>query len=153
MTSNAEIERALSLAPVGRGDCWRWHPAHAQSPSAGHAAFHCLKLALIGTGIDAILVGIGMAGACIYNNWTGISTAFEAFKRGVWLLFLPSYSPALNPIEMVFSKLKALLRKKATRTFDTLCDTLGDNCHRIQNNRLLPGKRQRHGAVPCLYAP
>lgn len=30
--------------------------------------------------------------------------------RGAWLLFLPSYSPDLNPIEMAFSKLKALLR-------------------------------------------
>ena len=32
---------------------------------------------------------------------------------GAWLLFLPPYSPDLNPIEMAFSKLKALLRKKA----------------------------------------
>ena len=33
--------------------------------------------------------------------------------RGAWLLFLPPYSPDLNPIEMAFSKLKALLRAKA----------------------------------------
>ena len=32
-------------------------------------------------------------------------------ERGAWFLFLPPYSPALNPIEMVFSKLKAHLRK------------------------------------------
>src|ERR1700720_4420009 len=30
--------------------------------------------------------------------------------RGAWILFLPPYSPDLNPIEMAFSKLKAHLR-------------------------------------------
>jgi transposase len=38
-------------------------------------------------------------------------------KRGAWFLFLPPYSPDLNPIEMAFSKLKALLRKAEARTF------------------------------------
>lgn len=50
-------------------------------------------------------------------------------QRGAWLLFLPPYSPDLNPIEMAFSKLKALLRKKAARTFDALCQALSDICH------------------------
>lgn len=49
-------------------------------------------------------------------------------SQGAWMLFLPPYSPDLNPIEMAFSKLKALLRKKATRTFDALCDALGEIC-------------------------
>lgn len=35
---------------------------------------------------------------------------------GARLLFLPKYSPDLNPIEQVFSKLKHLLRKAAVRT-------------------------------------
>ena len=50
-------------------------------------------------------------------------------QRGAWLLFLPPYSPDLNPIEMAFSKLKALLRKKAARTFDALCQALSDICN------------------------
>src|SRR5262245_58284366 len=50
-------------------------------------------------------------------------------KRGAWLLFLPPYSPDLNPIEMAFSKLKALLRKKATRTFEAISDALGEICN------------------------
>jgi len=50
-------------------------------------------------------------------------------QRGAWLLFLPPYSPDLNPIEMAYSKLKARLRKKAARTFDALCEALGDICH------------------------
>ena len=36
--------------------------------------------------------------------------------RGARLLFLPPYSPDLNPIEQVFAKLKHLLRKAAERT-------------------------------------
>jgi transposase len=34
----------------------------------------------------------------------------------VWLVFLPPYSPDLNPIEKAWSKLKALLKKAAART-------------------------------------
>ena len=37
-------------------------------------------------------------------------------KAGAHLLFLPAYSPDLNPIEKVFAKLKHLLRKLARRT-------------------------------------
>ena len=48
--------------------------------------------------------------------------------RGAWLLFLPPYSPDLNPIELAYSKLKALLRKHAARTFDAICDALGEIC-------------------------
>ena len=40
--------------------------------------------------------------------------------RGAWVLFLPPYSPDLNPIEMAFAKLKALLRARADRTIDAL---------------------------------
>ncbi len=48
---------------------------------------------------------------------------------GAWLLHLPAYSPDLNPIEMAFSKLKALLRKKAARSFDAICDALKNICN------------------------
>ena len=41
------------------------------------------------------------------------------------LLFLPKYSPDLNPIEQVFSKLKHLLRKAAARTPDDICAAIG----------------------------
>jgi transposase len=39
---------------------------------------------------------------------------------GARLVFLPAYSPDLNPIEMVFSKIKQLLRSLACRTRDAL---------------------------------
>ena len=41
------------------------------------------------------------------------------------LCFLPPYSPDFNPIEMAFSKLKALLRKAAARTRDALWEAVG----------------------------
>ena len=39
---------------------------------------------------------------------------------GAQVRYLPAYSPDLNPIEQAFSKLKAALRKGATRTVDAL---------------------------------
>jgi transposase len=48
--------------------------------------------------------------------------------RGAWFLFLPSYSPDLNPIEMAFAKLKAHLRSAAARTYDALWHAIGDIC-------------------------
>lgn len=44
---------------------------------------------------------------------------------GATILYLPPYSPDLNPIEQVFAKLKALLRKAAARTRDALWTTIG----------------------------
>jgi len=52
--------------------------------------------------------------------------------RGAWLLFLPAYSPDLNPIEMAFSKLKAHLRARAARTIDELWQAIGDICGLFQ---------------------
>lgn len=46
-------------------------------------------------------------------------------KAGASILYLPPYSPDLNPIEQVFAKLKALLRKATARTRDTLWTTIG----------------------------
>jgi transposase len=47
---------------------------------------------------------------------------------GAWLLFLPPYSPDLNPIEMAFSKLKAHLKATAARTIIALEQAIGDIC-------------------------
>jgi transposase len=53
----------------------------------------------------------------------GVRTAIE--NAGAMLLYLPPYSPDLNPIEMAFSKLKALLRNAAERTMEALWDRIG----------------------------
>jgi len=45
-------------------------------------------------------------------------------ERGADLVFLPSYSPDLNPIEEAFSKIKNLLRKLGARTHDALLEAM-----------------------------
>lgn len=52
-----------------------------------------------------------------------VREAIEA--AGGRLLYLPPYSPDLNPIEQVFAKLKALVRKAGKRTVDELWQFLG----------------------------
>ena len=49
-------------------------------------------------------------------------------ERGAWFVFLPPYSPDLNPIELAFSKLKAHLRRIKARTIDDLVRAVGDIC-------------------------
>ncbi len=45
-------------------------------------------------------------------------------KAGAHLIFLPPYSPDLNPIEQVFAKTKHLLREAATRTQEALMQAI-----------------------------
>jgi len=45
-------------------------------------------------------------------------------QAGARLLFLPKYSPDLNPIEQVFSKLKHLLRRAQARSYDGLLNAV-----------------------------
>jgi transposase len=45
--------------------------------------------------------------------------------RGADLVFLPSYSPDLNPIEEAFSKVKALVRKEGARLSEALVEAIG----------------------------
>ena len=53
----------------------------------------------------------------------GVREAIEA--RGATLRYLPAYSPDFNPIEMAFSKLKAILRAAGERTVDGLWSAVG----------------------------
>ena len=53
----------------------------------------------------------------------GVRALIEA--GGANLVYLPPYSPDLNPIEMAFAKLTALLRKRPARTRDALWDKIG----------------------------
>lgn len=54
----------------------------------------------------------------------GVRAAIEA--AGADLLYLPPYSPDLNPIEQAFAKLKSLLRARALRSVEALWKALGD---------------------------
>ena len=52
----------------------------------------------------------------------GVRQAIEA--AGATLMYLPAYSPDFNPIEMAFSKFKALLRAAAARTIPDLWEAI-----------------------------
>jgi transposase len=52
---------------------------------------------------------------------SGVREAIESC--GAQLLYLPAYSPDLNPIEMAFAKLKSFLRKAASRTYADLLES------------------------------
>ena len=55
----------------------------------------------------------------------GVETRRRIEACGARLLFLPPYSPDLNPIEMAFAKLKAGPRKAGERSVDQLWDRIG----------------------------
>ena len=52
----------------------------------------------------------------------GVKEAIEAL--GAKVLYLPAYSPDFNPVELLWSKVKAILRKLKARTFQALEDAL-----------------------------
>lgn len=62
------------------------------------------------------------------NTHKSSRAAAALAERGAWFLFLPKYSPDLNPIEMAVTKLKAHLRKAAARTYDAFWQAAGDIC-------------------------
>ena len=73
-----------------------------------------------------------------------VRTAIEA--AGASLLYLPPYSPDFNPIEKAFAKLKAMLRKAAARTIDTLWNAIAqiiENLHPSRMHKLLHRSRIR----------
>jgi transposase len=59
----------------------------------------------------------------------GVREAVEA--RGATMLYLPPYSPDLNPIEQAFAKLKRLLRTAAARTREALWNVIGQSLGRF----------------------
>ena len=54
-----------------------------------------LKVAMISTGIGAIVVAIAVAGTWIYNNWTGIAEMFRGIGEGIKSAF-PSAIPVID---------------------------------------------------------
>ncbi len=51
--------------------------------------------------------------------------------RGAELVFVPSYSPDLNPIERAFSKIKNILRKLGARTHEALLEALEEALSKV----------------------
>jgi transposase len=80
--------------------------------------------------VEAVLVPSLKAGDIVIMDNLGShrGKAVRAAIRnaGAHLIFLPKYSPDLNPIEQVFAKLKHLLRKAGARTVETVCAAIGE---------------------------
>jgi transposase len=79
--------------------------------------------------VEKVLIPTLMPGDIVIIDNLG-SHKGQAVRRairsvGAKLLFLPKYSPDLNPIEQVFAKLKHLLRKALARNFDAVTAAIG----------------------------
>ena len=81
------------------------------------------------TYVDKVLVPVLRPGDIVILDNLGSHKSKNARMliraAGAKLIFLPKYSPDLNPIEQVFAKLKHLLRKAAARNVDDLCSSIG----------------------------
>lgn len=67
-------------------------------------AFVALRVALISTGIGALVVGLAMAGVWIYNNWSGLKSFFKGFGEA----FMKSLGPARPLAEGVIRVVRRL---------------------------------------------
>ena len=73
--------------------------------------------------------GVGLHAAFCRDNLgshKGKAVRAAVKPAGARLLFLPKYSPDLNPIEQLFSKLKTLVRKAAPRSLDAVSNTIAN---------------------------
>ncbi|MFV2054806.1 IS630 family transposase [Aliiroseovarius sp. YM-037] len=80
---------------------------------------------------EVLIPEIGPGTAVILDNLATHRNkeAAAALKaHGCWFLYLPPYSPDLNPIEQAFSKLKAHLRRIGARSFTSVFEAIGQIC-------------------------
>ncbi len=133
-----------------RGRCRKGERLHAKAPF-GHWKTQTFIAALRSTGLTAPFVVDAPMNRLIFDTYIETQLAptlnkgdvvildnLAAHKspaaerairaRGAWMLFLPPYSPDLNPIEMAFAKLKAHLRRIGARTIETLWQAVGEIC-------------------------
>lgn len=96
-------------------------PCVLDGPMNGHAFL---------TYVEKVLVPVLKPGDIVVmdnlaaHKVEGIRQLIEA--ASAQLVYLPPYSPDLNPIEMAFAKLKALLRRAAARSRDALWDKIAE---------------------------
>jgi len=116
------LTAAVRLGGVPEPACLAFDGA---TDSAAFAAYveHCLAPALRPGDI------------VIMDNLSCHKTAAVAqliAEAGACVRYLPAYSPDLNPIERLFSKLKAALRKAKARTVDALIAAMGEALRAIR---------------------
>jgi transposase len=124
-------ERLKAKAPFGRWKtmtfiaalrCDRLEaPCLFDGPINGEAFLAYIETFLVPTLKDGDVVVMDNLGS---HRGKRVRRAIRA--AGAKLLFLPKYSPDLNPIEQVFSKLKHMLRKAQARSYETLLDATAE---------------------------
>lgn len=130
---SARGDRLRSDAPFGK---WRTQTFIAGLKADGIVAPFVIEGALDGEAFDTYvrtqLAPAVRPGDIVILDNLNVHKSPRAAKalaeRGTWFLFLPRYSPDLNPIEMAFAKLKAHLRAGAHRTIDALWRAIGSIC-------------------------
>jgi transposase len=127
-------DRLVDAAPYGH---WRATTFVAGLRSTGLIAPLVLDGPMNGTAFRAYVVQflaptLSPGDVVVMDNLAahkvaGVREAIAA--AGASILYLPPYSPDLNPIEQMFAKLKALLRKASARTRETLWTIIGQLLH------------------------
>jgi transposase len=111
----ANVTLLASMSAEGMGPCLA-----VEGPTTGEVFETYLKRALAPT--------LGRGQVVVMDNLSSHKGAWvrELIEgRGCELIYLPPYSPDLNPIEEAFAKLKALLRRAGARTHEALIEAIG----------------------------
>ena len=107
------------IAAIGRNGTQA--PWVLDGPMDGAAFATWVEFVLVPTLVPGDIVV--MDNLSVHKN-TAARTAIESVGAEVW--DLPAYSPDLNPIEKLWSKVKAFLRKTKARTPNALCQAIGE---------------------------
>jgi transposase len=111
----ANVTLLASMSAEGMGPCLA-----VEGPTTREVFEAYLKRALVPSLDPGQVVVMDNLSA---HKGSGVRELIE--QRGCELLYLPPYSPDLNPIEEAFAKLKALLRRAGARTRDALIEAMG----------------------------
>jgi transposase len=125
----ARSERVVEAVPHGR---WKTttllHAIDVRGTRAAMITDGPTNAAVFETFVDWLLAPRLRPGDVVVLDNLGSHKSAKAVARieaaGARVLYLPPYSPDLNPIEKVFSKVKAFLRFAAARTKETLWDAI-----------------------------
>ena len=127
---SAQGERCIGAAPAGH---WKTMTAVAAIRLEGLTASATLPHAMDGELFlvyveQALLPALNAGDVVVMDNLPGhrLTKVRQLIEStGARLLYLPPYSPDFNPIEMIWSKVKRLLRTAAARTVDALHTAFG----------------------------
>jgi transposase len=111
-------------------------------PAAACLAFDgATNSACFATYIEGCLVPALRPGDIVIMDNLACHKAAEVARlvesAGAEVRYLPAYSPDLNPIEQLFSKLKGLLRSAAARTIDAVIEAMGEALRAIRPSDIL----------------